>query len=85
MLQNELPNYFNAIQQHYQDGDYEALLETVHKLHGSANYCGVPALGAAASRLEGILKQHGENTFGADLNNVLTEIQRLQKSPQLNL
>jgi two-component system sensor histidine kinase BarA len=85
MLQNELPNYRNTIKQHYDSGDYEVLLEVVHKLHGSATYCGVPALKEAAAEMETHLKQRAEGSYAADLASVLGEIQRLQLTPELEL
>ena len=85
MLQNELPNYHNTIRQHYDSGDYDALLEVVHKLHGSATYCGVPALKEAAASMETNLKQGAEASYAAGLEAVLSEIQRLQLTPELEL
>ncbi len=85
MLQNELPNYLNTIQQHYNSGDYAALLEVVHKLNGSSTYCGVPALKEAASRLESTLKHGPESAYATGLSSVLDEILRLQQTPELPL
>lgn len=83
MLQNELPNYQQSIKQHYDNGDYETLLEVVHKLHGSSTYCGVPALKQSAATFETNLKQHAETAYDSCMNNVMTEIVRLQQSPVL--
>ncbi len=85
MLQNELPNYRNNIQQHYDSGDYATLLEVVHKLHGSATYCGVPALKEAAASMEAHLKQGAEASYAEGLEAVLSEIKRLQLTPKLEL
>ncbi|MEN8171197.1 MAG: Hpt domain-containing protein [Pseudomonadota bacterium] len=85
MLQNELPNYHDTIKQHYDSGDYAALLEVVHKLHGSATYCGVPALKEAAATLEGRLKQGDETTYSSGISNILNEISCLQQTPKLEL
>ena len=81
MLQNELPAYHTNIQQHYNDGDHDALLQLVHKLHGSATYCGVPALKEAAASFESNLKQGAETTYAQCLDDVLSAIQRLQQTP----
>ena len=85
MLQNELPNYHSTIKQHYDSGDYEALLEVVHKLHGSATYCGVPALKEAAASMESNIKQGAETAYARGLDEVLGEIKRLQLTPELDL
>lgn len=85
MLQKELPNYLSTIKQHYDSGDYEALLNVVHKLNGSATYCGVPALKEAASSLEINIKHQTETAYASGMANVLSEIQRLQLTPELNL
>ncbi len=85
MLQNELPNYRSTTRQHYENGDYDALLEVVHKLHGSTTYCGVPALKEAAASMETNLKQGAESAYGQCLEQVLSEIQRLEQTPELEL
>jgi len=41
----------------YQQGDYKALLEMVHRLHGATHYCGVPRLRMTAMHTETLLKQ----------------------------
>lgn len=56
MLRNTLPATRQAIQTAAQDADRQALLTHVHKLNGATRYCGVPALGDAAQRLEQCLK-----------------------------
>jgi two-component system sensor histidine kinase BarA len=85
MLQNELPNYLTTLQKHYDNGDYNALLEVVHKLNGSATYCGVPALKQAAATMEGNLKQQAKDSYAGGLSNILHEIKRLQQTPTLTL
>jgi two-component system sensor histidine kinase BarA len=85
MLQNELPNYLTTITQHHDSGNFAALLEVVHKLHGSAIYCGVPALREAAAALENHLKLGAQESYASGLNNLCHEIVRLQQTPQLML
>lgn len=85
MLQNELPNYLSTTKKHFDNGDYAALLEVVHKLNGSATYCGVPALKAAAASLEGNLKQGAEENYASGLSDIRREILRLQQTPELTL
>ncbi|MHA7881128.1 MAG: response regulator [Saccharospirillum sp.] len=41
----------------YQQGDYKALLEQVHRLHGATHYCGVPRIQKTAMYAESLLKQ----------------------------
>lgn len=84
MLQKELPNYLSTIKQHYEYGNYSALLAVVHKLNGSATYCGVPALKEAASNFESNLKAGADNTYAGGMVNVISEIERLQKKPDIN-
>jgi two-component system sensor histidine kinase BarA len=85
MLQNELPHYLTTLQSHYDSGNYTALLELVHKLNGSATYCGVPALKQAAATMESNLKQGAEGSYAGGLSNILHEIERLQQTPTLTL
>jgi len=85
MLQKELPVYHEDLQDHYQQGDMESLLNMVHKLNGSATYCGVPALKAAAETLESNMKRGVEESFRSGLDTLLAEIERVQLTPSLPL
>jgi two-component system sensor histidine kinase BarA len=85
MLQKELPNYLTTTKQYFDSGNYAALLEVVHKLNGSATYCGVPALKAAAAGLELNLKQGAEETYASGVSDIHREILRLQQTPELTL
>jgi two-component system sensor histidine kinase BarA len=57
MLTETLQRDQEQINQYYQQGDYKALLELVHRLHGATLYCGVPRLTMAAHHTETLLKQ----------------------------
>ena len=57
MLHESLIKDQAQINQLYQQGDYKALLEQVHRLHGATHYCGVPRLRIAAMHSETLLKQ----------------------------
>lgn len=85
MLQNELPVYLENLQNHYQHGDMESLLNAVHKLNGSATYCGVPALKAAAENLESNIKRGLEESYPSGLATLIAEIERVQQNPSLPL
>ncbi|UZE97124.1 response regulator [Alkalimarinus alittae] len=61
MLLEHLVPDLEAIQTFFEDGDREALLERVHKLHGATRYCGVPELQETAERMEAALKQKSDN------------------------
>ncbi len=62
-----------AAQQHR-----DALLETVHKLHGATRYCGAPRLEQAARQLEEKLKTHASAAdIHAAVQTLLEEIDRL--------
>jgi two-component system sensor histidine kinase BarA len=85
MLQKELPDYLTAITQHHESGNFAALLEVVHKLHGSATYCGVPALKEAAATLESSLKRGTQGGYASGVNDIVREIRHLQRTPELTL
>ncbi|MFQ3231064.1 MAG: two-component system sensor histidine kinase BarA [Reinekea sp.] len=57
MLIDTLAKDQEQINNQYQQGDYKALLELVHRLHGASAYCGVPRLKMASYNAETILKQ----------------------------
>ncbi|MEX2476629.1 ATP-binding protein [Marinobacter sp.] len=56
MLLEQLSSDADKVRRHWAEGNLEALLECVHKLHGATRYCGVPELRAAANQLETALK-----------------------------
>lgn len=77
MLLQELPQQRSAIEAALAAGDYPSLQHLVHKLNGSATYCGVPALKAAADSLESNLKR-GETTHAASgVAIIIEEIERI--------
>ena len=57
MLTDTLQKDQEQINLLYQQGDYKALLELVHRLHGATHYCGVPRLRLTAMHTETLLKQ----------------------------
>lgn len=85
MLQKELPVYQDRIRSLFESSDYSALTEIVHKLNGSATYCGVPALKTAADSLESSLKRGESDTFQEGLDEVLHAIQQVMQTPTLPL
>lgn len=77
MLLQELPQQGSAIQAALRAEDYPALQHLVHKLNGSATYCGVPALKAAVDALETNLKR-GETAHATrGVSAVIEEIDRI--------
>lgn len=85
MLQNELPEYQLRLPSLYAEGDLQKLQEVVHKLNGSATYCGVPALKAAVDALESSLKRGETGRYEDEMRLVLHEVQRLMQRPTLPL
>ena len=52
MLREDLPGQYQSLTQAFGQGDLEQVRELAHKIRGSANYCGAPALRQAADALE---------------------------------
>lgn len=77
MLLNELPGHQRDLQTLLATGDLTALQARIHKLNGSATYCGVPALKAAADRAETHLKEGRTDTIEQELQRILEEIDRV--------
>lgn len=79
MLMDTLANDQSQINELYQQGDYKALLEQVHRLHGATHYCGVPRIQQTAMHTESLLKQ-GHYQILEDalflLNEEITEVIR---------
>ncbi len=57
MLMDSLEKDQRRMNALYQQGDYKALLEDVHRLHGATHYCGVPRIQMTAMYTESLLKQ----------------------------
>ena len=57
MLIKVLPGDRVLIEKHMSQGDDEALLDVVHRLHGATRYCGVPQLRECCLQAETLLKQ----------------------------
>ncbi|MGV3344917.1 two-component sensor histidine kinase BarA [Enterobacteriaceae bacterium LUAb1] len=57
MLIDFLPEVRHRIEQGLQENNYQMIYDTVHKLHGSASYSGVPHLKQLCQQLEQQLKQ----------------------------
>jgi len=56
MLLDQLRAEGPALTNLWENGEYGALVEMIHKLHGATRYCGVPALRLATAQLESALK-----------------------------
>ncbi|HMM44750.1 MAG TPA: ATP-binding protein [Candidatus Macondimonas sp.] len=69
-----------------QSGDRPALQSLAHKIHGSAAFCRLPALKAAAAALENHLRETGSNTQTAELirqlSAAITRVLYTLESPQ---
>jgi two-component system sensor histidine kinase BarA len=85
MLQKELPVYQDRIRSLYETNNLPALTDTVHKLNGSATYCGVPALKSAADTLESRLKRGESEQYQEGLEEVLHAIEQVMETPTLPL
>jgi len=57
MLLDHVSHDARIIEQAHRNGEYQTMLERVHKLHGATRYCGVPELRQCAQQLETALKQ----------------------------
>ena len=85
MLQQELPSYLRSIPHAYQEADFDKLYQLVHKLNGSATYCGVPALKQAAQHFERHIKQDNQAAFAEDLQQLCDEIRAIIAVPELEI
>lgn len=81
MLLAGLPGDLQAIRQARADGDRNALIERIHRLHGATRYCGVPQLRAACQYSETQLKQD-QPIRGSGLDELEQAIERLSQEAQ---
>lgn len=59
--------------------DWVGLGDSVHRLHGSAAYCGVPALKSAVRELEMIAADGDPEAIDAGMDALAREIERLRR------
>jgi two-component system, NarL family, sensor histidine kinase BarA len=85
MLQKELPVYLEKIPALFNGDDIPTLIASVHKLHGSATYCGVPALRAATEAFESGLKRGESDMYPQLMANLLKAIRQLMEQPALEI
>lgn len=78
MLLAELPNQRDQISTLTKNQDFQALKQVVHKIHGSASYCGLPALKAAAAFVEKqLVISNSHTSVLAALTTLDNEIERV--------
>ncbi|TBU76543.1 hybrid sensor histidine kinase/response regulator [Pseudomonas daroniae] len=78
MLLAGLPSDLQAVRQARADGDRNALIERIHRLHGATRYCGVPQLRAACQHSETQLKQD-QPLHSSGLDELEQAIERLDQ------
>ncbi len=83
MLQKELPVYLEKLPALFEANQIPDLTAAVHKLHGSATYCGVPALKAATQSFESTLKRGESEGYQQGMEQVVGAIQQLMQQPTL--
>ena len=77
MLLEQLKPDQETIHAKWSEGDYEGVLECVHKLHGATRYCGVPELRDASEQFETAIKRRSDD-MDALRKNLLAAMERLE-------
>ncbi len=85
LLQNSLNDHYTDIKTAWETEDFIQLQDHVHKLHGTTNYCGVPALRAAVHTLETHLKQKNMRKLPTLVQTTCEEILALQSTLENHL
>ena len=78
MLLNNLDKELSDITQTLQKKDFKNLLFQVHRLHGAARYCGVPALRDAAEGAEIALKQQRTDEIDQLISRIIFESEQIK-------
>jgi two-component system sensor histidine kinase BarA len=76
----ELPRQIAQIRRHWHTGDYPALRDGAHRLHGSSAYCGVPALMQAVKDLELAAQDQETEAVHQRMADLEREMERLLES-----
>lgn len=78
MLMSSIKSEKQNIVNFWEAESLDDLLEVIHKLHGAARYCGVPALRSALEQFETSLKANKSGEFPSSMRAVMNEITRLE-------
>ena len=73
-----LESHLQAIRQRHQAGDWNELRVSAHQLRGGAAYCGIPAVKAAISDLEGATKAGDPVEIDRTMEVLEQEVERLR-------
>ena len=76
-LRIELPMHLEEIRTANTKGDWHAMQEIAHKLHGSTSSCGVPALDECVHQVEIICRNRAADLISQQLDNLSNEIDRV--------
>ena len=80
----ELPESLQCIHGLYEQGDLGAMWHEVHRLHGAAAVCAVPALHNALNNLQSAIKLEDADRIGSTLVRVQHEANRLVANPAVS-
>ncbi|MEH6498865.1 MAG: response regulator [Pseudoalteromonas distincta] len=80
MLITGLPGERVLIEQHMSQGNNDALLDVVHRLHGAARYCGVPQLRECCLQAETALKKEAD--IQVAVSQLIEAIEQLRQAYQ---
>ncbi len=72
------------IQRLYDENNLAELQEIIHKLHGSACYCGVPNLKATSSKLDKNLKGNKTEELEADITRLIQDLKEIHEWEETN-
>ena len=79
MFMDNLEAELIQIENLYTQQDLIQLHETIHKLHGSVSYCGLPALKQAVKRFQTAVKSKNITEITKTYEKFLKETKRLQQ------
>lgn len=74
MLIEQLPAQKIEISQSFSDNNITSLKQHIHKLHGSSQCCGTPALTIAAKDFEAVIENNTSDRFASCYTQLLTAI-----------
>ena len=76
-LLEELPRQLTDVRKYQRAGNLSDLKDIAHRVRGSAEYCGVPALGYAAKALEAAVSENDPDRIDVQVGRFQEEVERL--------
>jgi two-component system sensor histidine kinase BarA len=83
LLVKELPAFKYSIKESYQQENFDAMFQYVHKLHGALSYCSLPEIKSQIQKIERDIKLKQYESIDADLDALFQKLDELIQNAEI--